>query len=543
MKTRNIKVPFIHRIALGLLVAASVCITQTGCKKDILDEIPLAFMNPEATLTNKAGFESAVISLHSGARDLYFGQDGAKMWAMHIGTDVFTTGDHGLADFINYPTWLTPVQNSVNDIWDWAYLKMIPRANTIIEGAEKPGVTWASEAEKNAIVAEAKFFRAYAYNYLANLYGGVPIVDRVYTEDKRDFTRAKREEVYKFAQQDLEFAREWLPNAASLPGRIAKAAANHVLTEVNINLKDYDKAIEAATRVITGGRHSLMTSRFGNWLNQPGDAYSDLFRDRNQNLAANKETIWAVQMEFQTPGGIALANQGNTTLRAFGNRYWNLKDPDNKAGTVVADSLGRGVGWVRGTSYFLYSVWNDPNDIRNSRNNIRRDFYFNNPASAYFGKRVDPNNPKADTMYDHYPTLRKIEGEALMGASYGRTFKDWYMIRLAETYLLRAEAYIRKGDLQLAANDINVVRARSNAGAITSGMATVDFILDERARELYIEEPRRVTLARMGKLFERVKAYNPRSGASVQPTNELYPIPQKVIVANSGAAIPQNQGY
>jgi hypothetical protein len=235
--------------------------------------------------------------------------------------------------------------------------------------------------------------------------------------------------------------------------------------------------------------------------------------------------------------------QGNTTLRAFGNRYWNLKDPDNKAGMVVADSLGRGVGWVRPTSYFIYDIWSDPNDIRNSRNNIRRDFYFNNPASAYVGQRVNPDNPKADTMYDYYPTLRKIEGESLMGASYGRTFKDWYMIRLAETYLLRAEANIRKGALQLAADDINVVRARSKAAPIQAGMATLDFILDERARELFIEEPRRITLARMGKVYERVSRYNPRSGSSVRPEHELFPIPQKAIDANTGAAINQNQGY
>jgi SusD family. len=514
----------------------------TACKKDVLDETPQAFMNIEATLTNKAGFESAVIALHAGAREQLFGQDGSRMWALHLGTDEFMTGDPSLADFNDYITWLTPQQQSVTMNWNWAYLTMIPRANLIIEYAEKPTVTWASEEEKNALVAEARFMRAFTYNFLANLYGGVPIVDRVYMEDKRDFVRASRQEVYDFARQDLEFASQWLPVEAPAKGRIAKGAADHLLAEVYISLGDYDKAIEAATRVIDGP-YKLVTERFGNYLNRPGDPFSDLFRDGGQNHVANTETIWAVQMEYLTPGGIALRNQGNTTLRAFGNRYWNLKDPDGNAGMVVADSLGRGVGWVRGTNYLFYNIWDDPNDMRNSRNNIRRDFYYNNPESPYVGQKVDRNNPVHDTAWDYYPTIRKIEGESLAGASYGRTFKDHYMMRLAETYLLRAEAWLRKNDPVMAANDINVVRGRAHAAPISPDDVDLDYILDERARELMIEELRRLTLNRVGKLVERVRAYNPKSGNSIQDYHGLFPIPQDVIDANSGTELGQNDGY
>jgi hypothetical protein len=500
-------------------------------------------MNAEATLTNKTGFESAIVALHAAARDQLFGQDGSKMWALHLGTDEFMTGDPTLADFNNYVTWLTPTQTSVGMNWDWAYLEMIPRANLIIQYADKPTVTWASDSEKNAIVAEARFMRAFTYNFLANLYGGVPIVDQVYTVDKRDFVRASRKDVYDFARQDLEFASQWLPVTAPAKGRISKGAADHLLAEVYISLGDYDKAIESATRVIEGP-YKLMTNRFGNYTNRPGDVFSDLFRDGSQNNNANTETIWAVQMEYLTPGGIALRNQGNTTLRAFGNRYWNLQDPDRKAGMVVADSLGRGVGWVRGTNYLLYTIWNDDwNDMRNSPNNIRREFYYNNPASRFVGQKVDPNNPPADTSWDYYPTIRKIEGESLAGASYGRTFKEHYMMRLAETYLLRAEAYFRKNELQHAADDINVVRNRAKATPVTPDKVTLDYILDERARELMIEELRRLTLSRVGKLVERVQKYNPKSGPSIQAYHDLFPIPQTTIDANSGATLEQNPQY
>ena len=85
--------------------------------------------------------------------------------------------------------------------------------------------------------------------------------------------------------------------------------------------------------------------------------------------------------------------------------------------------------------------------------------------------------------------------------------------------------------------------SRANASPITAVDVTLDFILDERARELIIEEPRRRTLVRLGKLYERTKLYNFRSTTTIQPFNELWPIPQSFIDANNQAKIPQNPGY
>jgi hypothetical protein len=87
----------------------------------------------------------------------------------------------------------------------------------------------------------------------------------------------------------------------------------------------------------------------------------------------------------------------------------------------------------------------------------------------------------------------------------GGTFRNWYAIRLAETYLLRAEAYLGKGDKQKAADDINMVRGRAQATPVSAGDVTIHYILDERARELDMEEMRRITLNRLGLLYDRVK--------------------------------------
>ena len=125
----------------------------------------------------------------------------------------------------------------------------------------------------------------------------------------------------------------------------------------------------------------------------------------------------------------------------------------------------------------------------------------------------------------------------------GSSSNDFIKMRLAETYLLRAEAYFRKGDLENAADDINVLRNRAHAVEIGASDVTIDFILDERARELVVEEPRRRTLMRMGVLYERVKKYNPSSASTVQPHHELWPIPQSAIDSNTGSELQQNPGY
>ena len=106
----------------------------------------------------------------------------------------------------------------------------------------------------------------------------------------------------------------------------------------------------------------------------------------------------------------------------------------------------------------------------------------------------------------HADPLHHLTNPALAGG--GSNHKDVYAIRLAETILLRAEAYIGLGKKDLAAADINLIRTRAHANPIDASKADLDYVLDERARELYGEEFSHITLRRMGKLVERVRIYN-----------------------------------
>ena len=527
-----------------------------SCKKSFLDETPLSSLSTQKVLSSEAGFENYIIALHEAARDEMAEKDASTyFYIMQAGTDVAAFGNSTVKN-TDYHNLLTPTTSAVELVWDWAYKEMLLRANTIIVYADKPELDhiWEDEAQKNRIIAEAKFFRAYTYNMLANLYGGVPIVDTIYSKPKTDFVRATREEVLDFARKDLEFASKWLPPTVdqSEEGRIVKAAADHLLTEVYISLGQYDKAIASASAVINSGLYHLMTERFGSQKDQPGDVFSDLFRDGNQNRSSgNMESIYVWQFEDMTVGGQGNSN-GNNRLRNWGPWYERLKDPDGKSGMVVVDSLGRGTGQIRPTNYALYDIWKGQwdQDMRNSVYNMRRQFYYTNPASKYFGKLVEPKTSEIDTMQNIYPYSRKIEGNVgtLTHTSTswsGRTYQDFMVFRLAGTYLLRAEAYLDKNDKIHAAEDINVVRARAHASPVDPADVDLDYLLDERARELMTEEPRRRTLVRMGQLVSRTRKYNIReiTRNSIEDYNRFWPIPQEAIDANFSAKLEQNTGY
>lgn len=536
-----------------LILFSAFLITFTGCETDeeFLNEEAKSFLTTENAYLNKAQFEMAIGTMHRTIQDFYNSGDGdGDIFPLGLGTDVcFLPRD----DQQKYNDWsLINEFESYSSRWySWQY-GIIKVANTIIVGVEGEDVKWNSDAEKNAIAAEAKFFRAFAYRNLAHLFGGVPIVSEPVTEPKIDFVRDTRDAVWQFAKTDLEFASTHLPVSTNVPGRIVKAAADHLLAEINICLNDFDGAIAAATRVINGD-YQLMKTRFGTRADETDrNVYWDLFRIGNQQYQeGNKEAIWVAQMEYDTPGGTV--RYGRPLIeRIMLPIWWGFK----KAGYdgVAKDSTGRGVAFVRATNYTNYDIWqNSDGDIRNSEACIKRKFYFVNDAGAgadqgYVAGDLIPQSfftTNEDTMtYIHANWWKFGTDKHLDGRPDNGYVRDFYVIRLPETYLLRAEAYLAKGDKGSAADDINAVRARSSATPVADGDVTLDYILDERTRELYGEEYRTLTLCRLGLLYDRTKTYGyAPARASVKSHNNLFPIPQSAIDRNTGAVLEQNPGY
>lgn len=551
-------------------IACVAAMLQTSCSDNFLKEKVLDSFSPENVLVDKSGFEAAITALHAFSREEH------NIWGglgdeMSSGTDVSTAGVSDTR-FLNDYAILTPEYSTVIKYWDWCYTKMMKQSNMIIDRAGLPDVKWDSEDDKNAIIAEAKFFRAYTYNMMVHLYGGIPLADREYKDPVFDFDRASKLQTLEFIKNDLEFATQHLPvpETGSPDGHIYKAAAYHLLAEVYISLametgdaSYYDKSIVAASKIIDTnecGEYRLMRERFGN-LNRTGDVFSDLFWTNQQNRASgNMEVIWAWQFELNTVGG-SIGNSSNAQPRIYGPQVDAVKTPDGKYTNIPIDSIVRCQGITVPLNYIKYEIWNeDWDDMRNSPYNIRRTWYYNNPASQYLGEKVrvvvsngktviafpdgSPSNVGIDTMRAIYPMHRKVDGISRgEDPTSGHSVNEIVKMRLAETYLLRAESYLRKGDLEKAASDINIIRSRARATLIDPSKVTIDFLLDERARELYIEEPRRLVLSRMGLLYERATKYNFRAKNTMKPFNALFPIPQKAIDANKLVKIKQNPGY
>lgn len=544
-------------LKLKLLVGITMLLgftLLTSCEGDnLLNESPKSSVSSATILTNQAGFEAYLVGLVRNAREELTLGDDDYFITNFAGTDIGEDAAEERAEARNWISSLTPQSFPMGDIttyWNWAYGEMIVQANTIIQAAQNPDINdiWENEAQKNTVIAEARFFRGYAYNFLANLWGGVPIVDEIRSEPKFDYTRASRNEVYEFAKNDLEFAAEWLPKVVEngQDGRATSAMANHLLTEVYISLAQYNDAIESASKVINSSNYQLMTERFGSNVDEPGDVYSDLHQAGNHRRSSgNLESLYIWQFENFIDGGGGNRN-GNAYIRNLGPFQVRVSSPDGFSNVPTAE-LGRGVGHTRPTNYSLYEIWKDESDLRNSEYNFRRTFYYNNPNSSFFGQEIDPENFSAgDKLRALYFYPRKIEGPPWEGRiTSGRINKDVYVYRLAETYLLRAEAYFKAGDNQRAANDINVVRSRANVSPIDAGEVTIEFLLDERARELMFETSRKRTLMRMGILVERVRKWalleEPKQ--TIQDYHNLWPIPQEAIDANFGAELEQNPGY
>ena len=557
MKLRNI-------IYSAMAVSA---LALTSCSDSYLDEKMYSSYGTDVT-----DVEAKVIGLHYKYADLWGWSDQqgfAGCW--QDGTDVGAPGDtQGVeVPFYQYGS-LNAENGGVNKLWTSLY-SIINSANIIIN----------TEGVDPAAKGEAEFFRAYAYNMLVTLWGPVPLITESKAEPRTDFTRNAVAEVDAVITADLNDAMANLPEVGKTKtqNRINKDCARILAGEAFNRMGKYAEAEAAVTATINSGNYELISERYGKFLSDAGDYYSDMFRWGNQRRSqGNKEGIWVFQMEYErdvTGGTINAPQQRRNWVAAFHKLTDFMQN---------ADSIGgRGNGRLRLSNYVKYGIWEE-GDIRNSNHNIRRILYCNKPnvskeISVLDGFRVSDDTPGAtkitvktgdriywtvgDTLAVMYPHPTKWGGYDETDDFGWSLVKDWPLMRLADAYLLRAEARIQQNNQAGAAEDINVLRDRAfknfraesgnaEAGKVTSAQMTMDFLLDERIRELVGEENRRYTLCRTGKLAERVKMMmdkwaesTPSKAISGFDASKhcLLPIPLSEIQLNKDADLQQNPGY
>ncbi len=583
------------------LIPVMAALLLTGCNEDkFLEEKALDFNSASNSYNTTADFDAAVTELYYLTREEFYTTydrttDLSKFADMWITADPLQS---------NVTADLSPSGAIAKFFWDENY-KLIAQANTVI--SRVGNATKLTDEQKREYEAKARFFRALGYRTLAYLYGGVPLQLEEVTEPKTDYTRNTKEQVMAQVVEDLEFAVTALPDINAVrDGEISSPAANMLLAEVCLATGANDKAINAATAVINNPNLKLMTERFGSQAGEDGDVFYDLFRPNNQNRSSgNTEGIWVIQFETNVEGG------GNDTSHFFwvpgsfwGERFFapqvdkfQIISPDGTRIQLfnwpISDMTGgRGIGTHYAVDYLYNGIWaNDFYDMRNSEFNWPRRFKIHRPEAldeypelkaampdgyfdlehtvlpegysmeTGFGGGVNetdqlPNrfmcgySTKMTTPF-HHPDAQYLDKSSyLLAGTAGKTFTDQYFFRLAEAYLLRAEGYLNTGKMNEAAADINVLRNRAQAKQCTADEISIDFILDERLRELTCEEKRRLTLARVGKLCERIQKYNPYFSAAHSADNkdydahfDLFPIPQSAILANKDGNLEQNPGY
>lgn len=570
-------------------VIAALMLFFNACDNDaFLEENPTTFYTIENSFNTISQVDASITNMYVHIR--YWLQNDYFMKGP--GTDymdvpVWRGGTSGLS---NYSLW-SPLKSEVASIWDAMYM-LVSYANQTLEGVEKSDFNWTDEAAYNYVIAQCEFFRGFAYLTLGELFGGVPLVKELYTVPKFDFERSSREDTYLYAIENLENAVKGMPDYPAEAGWVAKGAAYHYLAEAYLALAIIksndasllDKAIQSASGATS--LHSLMTERFGsraadgaaediNGVDNyyaDGDVFFDLFQRGNFDYAeGNTEALWTLQNDY----AVYLEFEGNNFLdypRYFSpvprDAKWNAEhlETNNTPWPSQVDAYvgGRGVSFYAPTDYVQNVIWEGDywNDLRNSPVNMRRDLICQDSSSSYVGQVVTEDMLDPSTLERLYPIWTKLAPiddwgyeDLEDGGERSNIYNDWYACRLAETYLIRAEAYMRKGEIANAAADINVLRSRAQCTyMVTTGDVNLDLILAERARELFFEERRWCTLLRMDGTVavDQINNYAYFAGSEnmyFDGTNaqasdwSLFPIPQKVIDANLDAVIEQNDGW
>ncbi len=574
-----------------------------SCEKDWLEPKPLSFFAPENTFVDVVGFNSALNGCARNLRGEWYG-DGAPIITETIfsevaveGTDDKTGPAQNLDELIKPDAQLNNGDfNRIGWYWDQEWIG-IRLANTII--SRLPGAAAVPAASKDIIKGKAYFYRAYDYYRLTHQFGDVPCPLKELTSVKTDYATVKREVILQQMKKDLDSAVLWVPWTSD-KGDVNKGAVYHLLAKINLSLGLFDEAITAASAVINNGAYALMKNRFGVDANNATKNITwDLHRPDNKYAAANKEVLFLVTDRFGNPGNVAT---GTTSMRqaAPGISIAGIRTPDGATGMsplagIEIDNMtlyGRGIGRCRSTSYHYGEIWDDVNDLRHDSTSgnwvYMENLRYSNPAlktagNQYYGQRLRLYSATgtllcSDTLRQWYPWPHYklyIPDQIRTPMQGGNS--DWYVMRLAETYLIRAEAYVWKDDFVNAAADVNAVRTRANCAPYPASKMSIGAILDERARELYYEEGRKTELTRIAYLFAKTgKAYNGKVyttanfGTSnfmvdrileknifykknfvtihqdvfrISQYHVLWPIPQPAILGNSDGRINQNFGY
>lgn len=550
----------------------------TSCD-NYIEEDSLSYPAADETYKTAGGFQLLVNSAYARLKGIY----GANPYFFVSGTDLYTGGfnaDSPLGDYKN----LSPASANVEELYVACYAQ-IQSANKVLYYS----TITAPASNLNALVGEALYLRANAYFLLVQAYGGVPIVnENITSTENTSFSRNSEEEVYNQIISDLTASLASVGTASyATTGKVNKRAVNDLLAKVYLTrgYQPYGKPADFATAASFAD-----AAIAGQALTVPVD---QLFKPGND---LNAETIFSVQYDKNSTS-TSPSTLGNTQYSFYSSnlgstntgapqRSQNLlptnfalnlyEQNDKRWDATFMTTIYTGTEITNGVAatvvYFPY--------YRSASLTTLKTLHFYEPKwfttadrTAYIASHPDlqkPNRPNGDPRGYHrwgeysaeaqnaagwindcgtIPVKKFDDPDPSTPLSTGSiSTRDIILARLGDTYLIAAEAYLKANVPGTALTRLNAVRARAGATLATAGQLNIDYILDERAREMLGEYNRWFDLKRTGTLTTRVPGNNYRVNSTDfvgvgGALKILRPIPQKAIDLNKNKNFPQNPGY
>jgi hypothetical protein len=571
-----------------------------------LEEVNPSGVTVDKVAATKSGFNKLVNSCYFDLSRYFYGRN--LLLVTEAGTDIWTSdlNSNNNQNYMKYASGGAMSIDMAKDYWNGAY-DAINYCNLVI-GRVDQVEDFSSDQEKNALVAEAYFLRALYYFHLVEMFGPCPLTLKETTAPNTESFRTSQLEIYEKAiLPDLRFAVDNLPTAAAQAGRPSKKAAIGLLAKACLQTKEYgtdkylEEALTAAKKLIEGSAtyNTRLYNSFADNFNEANNKnnlealyqipYSQAYGstnvyDHNNDfkrfyctptafgavVSTNFQTVigrWSggnfmpskyLMDVFKNPDGTldpryALSFQTSWTANA--NYSWTTDaiTQFDRVGTAIPSgtpvaNAALAIKIVRPeeanyvteqtTKLSQKYIWVDFKDLYGDDQKVKMKY-----------TRVNQSPGVVDNPFiNFYPSLTKFNSGSLISPKANNYTSDAFatVMRLGEVYLIAAEAeFYLRGANGTAAGFVNALRTRVIGQQVNAGDISVQFLLDERARELCGEYTRWYDLKRTGKLNKTyLTQKNPDVGQYfIDSTHGLRPIPQGQIDAISNPAGFQNPGY
>ena len=489
----------IYKIKSSIIILLAF-IVSISCSDEFVDRDPVYSLDSENYFNTESDYNNALIAAYDMLQSSY-----VNVLLGEIASDNTLSGGESATDVPGFQQidemTHTSVNSNLRDVWNWMFAG-VNRANYILEFKDKTDF-----ANKNQVIAEARFLRAYYHFELVKWFGGIPLKGdaRFKLGDEKTIPRSSVNIVYASIESDLIFAINNLNPIPSQQGRVTKGAAQALLGRAYLFQNKFVDASNVLKALIDTNSYSLVSN------------YNTIFENSGEN---GPESVFEVQYTDAEGAGFGClqCSEGNVAVGFNGIR--------NYSGPLFDSGYSFNVPTQQ--SYNAYEVGDNRRDV----------------AILNIVTWAAANNASYGQGYKHTGFFNRKylprQGDSNIGDQNLTNPNNYRSIRYADVLLMAAEAFNRGGiDDNLAKTYLNQVRRRAfgdlNHDVSASGAALTDFILAERRLELMGEGHRFFDLVRTAKAAQSIQGFSINK-------NEIFPIPIEEIQFSNGNW-QQNPGY